>query len=47
MLHRPGHHAARQVLAPLPVETMHGIGPAQTAALKRYNLHTTGLLTSM
>ncbi|MET9605795.1 hypothetical protein ABZZ17_12115 [Streptomyces sp. NPDC006512] len=32
-------------LAPLPVETLHGLGARQADALRRYGLHTVGALT--
>ncbi|MER5312623.1 hypothetical protein ABT034_33140 [Streptomyces sp. NPDC002773] len=47
VLHLPDDRAAGQFLAPLPVRALHGIGPAQAAALERYGLYTVGALAAM
>ncbi|MER5966795.1 hypothetical protein [Streptomyces sp. NPDC002057] len=47
VLHLPDHRAVQAFLSPLPVRALHGIGPAQAAALERYGLHTAGALAAM
>ncbi|MFB9558611.1 DNA polymerase Y family protein [Streptomyces roseoviridis] len=47
VLYLPDHRAVTAFLAPLPVDAVHGIGPAQAAALQRYGLHTVGALAAM
>ncbi|MFB7107036.1 DNA polymerase Y family protein [Streptomyces hydrogenans] len=41
------HRAVETFLHPLPVDTVHGIGPAQTDTLRRFGLHTAGALAAM
>ncbi|MFD0372876.1 hypothetical protein [Streptomyces sp. NPDC127114] len=43
----PDHRAVERFLSPLPVQAVHGIGPAQAAALQRYGLHTVGALAAV
>ncbi|MFB7395182.1 hypothetical protein [Streptomyces sp. NPDC056191] len=47
VLHLPDHRAVEHFLAPLPVQALHGIGPAQAGQLQRYGLHTIGPLAAM
>ncbi|MEU7696694.1 hypothetical protein [Streptomyces sp. NPDC039028] len=47
VLHLPDHRAVEHFLAPLPIQALHGIGPAQAAQLQRYGLHTVGALAAM
>ncbi|MFI8966997.1 hypothetical protein ACIGO8_33360 [Streptomyces sp. NPDC053493] len=47
VLHLPNHRAVETFLAPLPVDALYGIGPAQAATLRRYGLHTVGALAAM
>ncbi|MGO4635007.1 hypothetical protein AB4225_29375 [Streptomyces sp. 2RAF24] len=47
VLYLPDHRAAERFLAPLPVQAVHGIGPAQAATLQRYGLHTIAALAAM
>ncbi|MEU8623138.1 hypothetical protein [Streptomyces sp. NPDC048623] len=47
VLFLPDHRAVEEFLAPLPVQAVHGIGPAQAGALQRYGLHTVGALAAM
>ncbi|MFI0990437.1 DinB/UmuC family translesion DNA polymerase [Streptomyces exfoliatus] len=47
VLHLPDHRAVENFLVPLPVRALHGIGPAQAAALERYGLYTIGALAAM
>ncbi|MFE4661939.1 hypothetical protein ACFRFJ_35290 [Streptomyces hydrogenans] len=47
VLRLPDHRAVETFLHPLPVDTVHGIGPAQTDTLRRFGLHTAGALAAM
>ncbi|MFF1511937.1 hypothetical protein [Streptomyces sp. NPDC058326] len=47
VLHLPDDRAVERFLAPLDVRALHGIGPAQAAALERYGLYTVGALATM
>ncbi|MFJ9808969.1 hypothetical protein ACIRTB_12115 [Streptomyces sp. NPDC101158] len=47
VLHLPDHRAVEAFLSPLPVQAVHGIGPAQASALQRYGLHTVAALAAM
>ncbi|MFE1384228.1 hypothetical protein ACFW6S_35320 [Streptomyces sp. NPDC058740] len=47
VLYLPDHRAVERFLTPMPVQAVHGIGPAQAAALQRYGLHTVGALAAM
>ncbi|MFD9243347.1 hypothetical protein ACFV0D_15705 [Streptomyces sp. NPDC059556] len=47
VLHLPDPRAVEHFLAPLPVQALHGIGPAQAGQLQRYGLHTIGALAAM
>ncbi|MFF8279985.1 hypothetical protein ACF05T_28450 [Streptomyces lateritius] len=47
VLHLPDHRAVERFLGPLPVQALHGIGPAQAAQLEAYGLHTIGALAAM
>ncbi|MFB6900484.1 DinB/UmuC family translesion DNA polymerase [Streptomyces hydrogenans] len=44
ILHLPDHRTVETFPHPLPVDTVHGIGPTQTDTLRRFGLHTTGAL---
>ncbi|MEK9523506.1 hypothetical protein MIU24_29620 [Streptomyces venezuelae] len=47
VLHLPDHRAVEHFLVPLPIQALHGIGPAQAGQLQRYGLHTVGALDAM
>ncbi|MET9438996.1 hypothetical protein [Streptomyces sp. NPDC006551] len=47
VLHLPDHRAVEEFLGPLPIQALHGIGPAQAAQLKAYGLHTVAALATM
>ncbi|OKJ48629.1 hypothetical protein AMK27_38330 [Streptomyces sp. CB02009] len=47
VLHLPDHRAVEHFLSPLPIQALHGIGPAQAGQLQRYGLHTIGALAAM
>ncbi|MFD4392606.1 hypothetical protein [Streptomyces sp. NPDC058495] len=47
LLHLPDRRAAEAFLHPLPIDALHGIGPAQAATLRRFGLHTVGALAAM
>ncbi|MFF9915587.1 hypothetical protein [Streptomyces sp. NPDC013457] len=47
VLHLPDHRAVETFLAPLPIDALHGIGPAQASQLRAYGLHTVAALAAM
>ncbi|MFB7411384.1 hypothetical protein ACFCZ2_29815 [Streptomyces sp. NPDC056202] len=47
VLHLPDERAVTAFLAPLPVDSLYGVGAAQAATLRRYGLHTIGALAAM
>ncbi|MFF9150482.1 hypothetical protein ACF1BN_37150 [Streptomyces sp. NPDC014861] len=47
LLHLPDHRAVEGFLHPLPIDALHGIGPAQATTLRRFGLHTVGALAAM
>lgn len=47
VLHLPDTHAVTGFLGPLPIQALHGIGPAQAAQLRKYGLHTIGALAAI
>ncbi|MGW6563482.1 hypothetical protein [Streptomyces hydrogenans] len=47
ILHLPDHRTVETFPHPLPVDTVHAIGPAQTDTLRRFDLHTAGALAAI
>ncbi|MFE5938617.1 hypothetical protein ACFQ69_24990 [Streptomyces sp. NPDC056470] len=47
VLHLPDHRAVEGFLGPLPIDALHGIGPAQAQQLRAYGLHTIAALVAM
>ncbi|WP_329625846.1 hypothetical protein OG357_38070 (plasmid) [Streptomyces sp. NBC_01255] len=47
VLHLPDHRAVEAFLGPLPIQALHGIGPAQAQQLHAYGLHSIAALASM
>ncbi|MFE5628285.1 hypothetical protein [Streptomyces sp. NPDC056463] len=47
VLHLPDHRAVEGFLGPLPIDALHGIGPAQAQQLRAYGLHTIAALAAM
>ncbi|MFF8610993.1 hypothetical protein ACF06X_34375 [Streptomyces sp. NPDC015346] len=47
VLHLPDHRAVDSFLGPLPIQALHGIGPAQARQLEAYGLHTIAALAAM